>query len=97
MERCELCDRDIPDDLKSRHHLIPKSKGGKETQPLHQICHSKIHSLFSEGELAHVYDTIEKLKANEEIERFINWIRKKPIDYRDTNLMSNDLKRKKKR
>ena len=57
---CPLCDRPIPPELESRHHLIPKLRGGKHgpIAVLHTICHSKIHSLFSETELARVYNTM---------------------------------------
>ncbi len=95
--RCDLCGRDIPENEISRHHLVPKCKGGKDTQPLHQICHSKIHSLFSESELGNYYDTIEKIREHEEIEKFIKWVRKKPNDFRDSNIMSKNLKLRKRK
>jgi hypothetical protein len=46
---CPLCLRSIPADVaQSKHHLIPKLKGGKiyETVILHHICHKKIHASF---------------------------------------------------
>ena len=63
MSRCALCGRDIPTDRESRHHLVPKLKGGAkgDTVLLHSSCHSKIHSVFTESELARSYDTIGKL------------------------------------
>ncbi len=83
MKICPLCGREIPPHLESRHHLIPKLKGGKHgtIAILHRMCHSKIHSVFSEAELARSYDTIEKLLAHEEIAKFVRWIRKRPIDF----------------
>ncbi len=84
---CTLCDRPIPPPLESRHHLIPKLRGGKHgpIAVLHTICHSKIHSLFSETELARVYPTIEALRGNEEIQKFVRWLSKRPPDFRSKN------------
>ena len=85
---CPLCGREL-DGTADKHHLVPKSKKGKETVRLHKICHRKIHSLFDEKVLAKHYNTIEKLLESEDIQRFIKWIKKKPIDYNDKSIMSN--------
>ena len=84
---CPLCGRPIPPELESRHHLIPKLKGGKHgpIAILHQICHGKIHSVFTEAELARDYATIERLRDHPEIARFIGWVVKRPPDYRSSN------------
>ena len=84
---CPLCDRPIPPDQESKHHLIPKLKGGKHgpIAVLHVICHGKIHSVFSEAELARSYHTIEALLENEEISRFVKWVRKRPPEFRSKN------------
>ena len=95
--KCGLCDREILEGLASKHHLIPKCKGGKETTPLHVICHSKIHSVFSEGQLANVYNSIEMMLTNEDIQNFVRWVRKKPADFTDRNIMSNVHPRKKRK
>ena len=87
---CPLCDREIapPSNL---HHLLPVSQGGKgtETVLLHVICHNKIHSLFTEKELARHYNTIEKLCAHPEIQKFLKFVRKQPPSYYDRNKRSN--------
>lgn len=84
---CPLCERRIPPEHESRHHLIPKLRGGKHgpVAVLHSICHSKIHSLFSETELARVYNTIEALRGHEDIMKFVKWLRKKPPEFRSKN------------
>ncbi len=76
----------------NEHHLIPKSKKGKDTITLHTICHSKIHSLFSENELRDHYHTIERLKAHPEMDKFLRWVAKKDPEYRDRNRASNARK-----
>jgi hypothetical protein len=84
---CPLCERPIPPDLESRHHLVPKLKGGKHgpVAVLHAICHSKIHSVFTEAELARSYHTIEALRKHEKIARFVKWVSKRPPEFRSRN------------
>ncbi|MEM7700081.1 MAG: HNH endonuclease [Verrucomicrobiota bacterium] len=84
---CPLCQRPIPPHLESRHHLIPKSKGGKggPIAVLHTICHKKLHKVFSEKELARRFSTIEALLQNEEIVRFVKWVKKRPPEFQSRN------------
>ena len=81
---CPLCDRPIPPGARaSRHHLVPKLKGGARlpTVRLHQICHSAIHARFTEAELARRLADPESLKAEPELARFLDWVRTKPDDF----------------
>jgi hypothetical protein len=83
-EVCALCRRPIPTHARSsRHHLIPKLKGGthKGTVRLHQICHSAIHARFSETEIARRLGDVESLRADPEIARFLAWVDGKPDDF----------------
>ncbi|MDN5568936.1 MAG: HNH endonuclease [Paracoccus sp. (in: a-proteobacteria)] len=78
---CPLCQRPIPPDVpQSRHHLIPKLRGGKggETVLLHHICHKTIHKTFRETELARNLCTIQSLRAHPDLARFLEWIAKRP-------------------
>lgn len=86
MNNCPLCNRPLGELNIDRHHLIPKVKGGKDTEPelIHVACHRKIHSLFTEWELLHYYHTWERLKEHEGIQTFIKWVQKKPIDFIDS-------------
>ena len=84
---CPLCGRLRPKGLGTEHHLIPKLKGGKnlEKELMHKICHSKIHSIFTEGELAKTYNTVDMLLTHEDIIKFVKWIQNKPDDFDDSN------------
>ena len=86
-ERCPLCNRCLGDKNTSKHHLIPRSKGGKNSKKiwLHHICHQKIHSLFTEKELKHNFNTIEKLLENEEIIKFVKWVYNKDPSFYQSN------------
>ena len=64
-----------------RHHLVPKSEGGREARWVHRICHRKVHSLFTERELAKEYSTPEALRAHPEIQAFLRWIARKDPEF----------------
>lgn len=76
--RCPLCQRPIPAPQRDRHHLVPKSKGGRETALLHRICHRQIHALFTETELARQYASAEALLQHPEMLAFVAWVKTKP-------------------
>jgi len=77
---CELCGRKILWGDDSKHHLVPRQKGGTHgpTVVFHNVCHKQIHALFSEHELALFYNTLPKLKAHRDVQRFVKWVNKKP-------------------
>lgn len=87
---CELCDRiELP---LTRHHLIPLSRHNKARTKRHfsreemttdiamlcRPCHSQIHRLFDNHELASYYHTIARLQEHSEVKKFINWVKKRP-------------------
>ena len=78
---CALCGRPIPPDVpQSRHHLVPKLRGGKggETVLLHQICHKEIHATLTETELARDYNSPNALRAHPHLAKFAAWVAKRP-------------------
>ncbi len=78
---CPLCQRPIPPDVpQSRHHLVPRLRGGKggETVLLHHICHKEIHATLTETELARDFATPEALRAHPRLAKFIAWVAKRP-------------------
>lgn len=79
---CPLCGREMrPGPTVNEHHLIPRMYGGTRRYAIHKVCHNKLHSVFSEAELARVYDTFEKLRTHPEIARFIKWVRKQDPEF----------------
>ena len=78
---CPLCGRAIPAAQRDAHHLVPKSKGGRETLFLHRICHRQVHAVLSETELARTYHTAEALLSHPEVARFVAWVKTKPNDF----------------
>jgi hypothetical protein len=81
---CSICDRDmVAGPSADEHHWIPQSKGGKKGPKslIHRMCHSKIHSLWSEKELAKTYNNAEIIKKAPEMQEFLVFIRTKRPDF----------------
>lgn len=87
---CELCERtEMP---LTRHHLIPLSRHNKARTKRHfsrdemaseiamlcRPCHSQIHRLFDNQELANYYHTLARLQEHSEMQKFITWVKKRP-------------------
>ncbi|MEM1197030.1 MAG: hypothetical protein AAGH57_13060 [Pseudomonadota bacterium] len=63
------------------HHTVPKSKKGRETVPVHPICHKTIHLHFSNAQLARIGDDRARILENEAVAKFVDWIANKPPDF----------------
>ena len=78
--QCELCEREM--DALTVHHLIPRQKTKrKKTDPGPTInicsgCHKQIHTLFDNSRLAVELNSIEKLKHEPQMQKFLSWVRK---------------------
>ncbi|MEM1328853.1 MAG: HNH endonuclease [Bacteroidota bacterium] len=86
-ETCPICQRELGDINTSRHHLIPKSRGGtfEDTILIHNICHQKIHSVFTNRELETTYNTAESIREHEQMQKFIKWVRKRDPGFYEKN------------
>ncbi|RIV87555.1 HNH endonuclease [Aurantiacibacter zhengii] len=79
-ETCWLCDRPLGRRVQW-HHVVPKAKKGRETVPVHPICHRTIHAHFTNAELARIDGARAPLVANLEVAKFLDWIADKPPDF----------------
>jgi len=72
---CELCKREV--EILTRHHLIPKSKGGKNfgTISVCLMCKDQIHIIPNKDLTIH-YNTLENLKKAPELKTYLKWIKK---------------------
>ncbi len=80
VQYCWLCSRPMGE-VTEWHHPVPKSRGGKERQPVHPICHRTIHANFTNSDLEKRYATTQALLAHVEIGRFVAWVANKPPDF----------------
>lgn len=71
---CGLCEREVRQ--VNKHHLIPKSEGGREVIELCFACHKTLHSFFTNGTLATELNSIATLRQNPQIAQYLKWVRK---------------------
>lgn len=78
--RCGLCEREVQ--RTSRHHLVPREEGGRygPVVELCQPCHSTVHLLLSNRELARRYNTVENLRNAEELQKYLHWVRRSRVE-----------------
>lgn len=77
---CDLCDRKV--EALTRHHLIPKSRGGSKGDII-LVCHSckdMIHKLIPNKELEREYNTVSKIKEHSKVKTYLKWIKKQKKD-----------------
>lgn len=76
---CQICKRNTPENKIERHHLIPKTKGGAKLDCINVCCNcgDMLHKLFENKQLAKEYNTLEKILANEDMQKWVKWISKK--------------------
>ncbi|MBB3694521.1 HNH endonuclease [Sphingomonas sp. BK580] len=78
-DRCALCDRPLGRRVEW-HHVVPRSEGGRDTVPLHPICHRAIHAAADNAALARA-GTLDAIRDWPAIARFLGWIADKPPDF----------------
>ena len=74
---CPFCKR--PAIYLKRHHLVPRSRGGRGEGVMVDsclACHRAIHAFFSNKELAAKYNTVKALMADTRFRQMIHWITK---------------------
>lgn len=92
---CELCRRiGIP--KITEHHLIPREVGGANMPVAYlcEACHKQIHALYTNKELAMRLNTIQSLENDEQISKYLRYIRKQPATKNITIKKSRALRRK---
>ena len=77
---CFLCGRPLGARME-RHHPVPRSRGGRETVPVHPICHRAIHRALDNKALERDYSSPAALRSHPELPRFIAWVGPKNPDF----------------
>lgn len=77
---CFLCGRPLGSRVEW-HHPVPRSRGGRHTEPVHPICHRTIHATFTNKELERTFASAGALRAHPEIQTFLRWIEDKDPDF----------------
>jgi hypothetical protein len=94
---CSLCERLVPPDLITLHHLKPRERGGKAEHrtPLCKPCHKQLHATYSNKELDLELDSLASLREAPELQPFLTWIRKQKGDRNFRTTMSHGHPHKK--
>ncbi|MBW4682363.1 MAG: HNH endonuclease [Microcoleus vaginatus WJT46-NPBG5] len=77
---CELCEREVKH--LTIHHLIPqqyikrKKLSTSPTTNICSACHRQIHVLFDNKRLAEELNTLEQLKIEPQMQKFLAWVKK---------------------
>ncbi len=71
----------VPGPSVNKHHLVPRSAGGRTTVWLHRICHAKLHSTLDERALATDWAEPRSWHRHPEIARFARWVAKRPPEF----------------
>ena len=80
MPPCFLCGRPLGARIEW-HHPVPKSRGGRDTVPIHPICHRTIHATLTNKEIERGYAESAALRAHPQIARFVEWVKDKDPDF----------------
>lgn len=84
---CELCGRSFPRKELTKHHCLPRQKGGttEHVELICSQCHGMIHATYTNTTLAKLYSTIEELRQAPELTAFLRWVRKQPPSRKKKN------------
>jgi 5-methylcytosine-specific restriction enzyme A len=84
---CGLCGRAFEPTRLTRHHCLPRSKGGtqEDVEMLCPQCHGMVHATYTNQTLAKIYPTLEELRQAPELQNYIRWVRKQPPTRRTRN------------
>ena len=84
---CALCGRPFSPDELTKHHCLPREKGGTQdhVEMLCRQCHGMVHATYTNETLAAVYPTIDQLRKAPELAKYIRWVRKQPSSRRKRN------------
>lgn len=84
---CGLCLRLHPRESLTRHHCLPRSRGGtsEDVELLCSQCHGMVHATYTNGTLESLYPTLRLLSDAPELQPYLRWVRKQPATRRTRN------------
>jgi hypothetical protein len=77
---CWLCGRPCGAEV-IQHHPVPKSRGGKDTVPMHPICQNTLITYFTNSELQRYGMDADLLRLDPRVEKFVAWVANKDPDF----------------
>jgi hypothetical protein len=85
---CALCGRPFESSRLTRHHCLPRQKGGtrEHIELICGQCHGMVHATYTNQTLASLYPTIEALRKAPELGPYLRWVRKQPPSRKKRNI-----------
>lgn len=80
---CWLCGRPTGKTI-VWHHPVPKSRGGRDTVPMHPICQQTLMANFTNSELQRHGMNVEGLLADPSVRKFVDWVANKDPEFTAT-------------
>jgi len=77
---CWLCGRPTGKTI-VWHHPVPKSRGGRDTVPMHAICQNTLITQFTNSELQRAGMDADVLLAKPAVRKFVDWVANKDPDF----------------
>jgi hypothetical protein len=77
---CWLCSRPTGS-VVVWHHPIPKSRGGRETVPMHPVCQNFLVANFTTSELQRHGMDAQSLLDDPAVAKFVGWVANKDPDF----------------
>lgn len=78
----------------TKHHFIPKSCGGRSTENICRTCHRQLHALFTNKELEKELNSVEVLKVNRDVQKYLDWVKDRNPDQYFRGKKPKERKRK---
>ena len=84
---CGLCGRPFARPELTRHHCLPRQKGGttEDVELICSQCHGKVHATYTNTTLATLYPNLNQLRQAPELAKYLRWVRKQPPSSRKKN------------
>ena len=84
---CGLCGRGFTRKDLTRHHCLPREKGGtsEDVELLCPQCHGMVHATYTNQTLGLLYPTLAQLRRAPDLAGYIRWVRKQPPSRRKRN------------
>lgn len=84
---CGLCGRGFARSGLTKHHCLPKSRGGthEDVELICSQCHGMVHATFTNRTLEALYPSLRDLRTAPELAAFLRWVRKQPSTRRTRN------------
>lgn len=74
---CALCGHEYSRKELTRHHLVPKSRGGREVELICRPCHAQIHAVYTEKELEQDFGTLDSLRQAPKLQSWMRFVRRR--------------------